>query len=360
MKPTSKNTHIYVCRPGYASVLARELDVSFNIKSDVIHPAAIEVDAVSNLPHASKTVFARQALPHVFALSSVDINECADEVVSHLLKFPKLHQYRSWTIHGFASDDDAALKLAGKTASRVKHLIHSKHQDLQKRLVDSEKFAEDGRFHVSTDAFVVQIWASGIERVYASLAPAKDVLPFVGGVRRLKTLYGAPSRSSSKLLEAIAVLGCEPQSGESGVDLGASPGGWTYVMAVLGVHMTAVDHAELRLPKSKKTDGQVTHLKENGLKYMPERAVDWLCCDMVMGAKDTLAVLELWISKAMMNNFVVNVKLPQADPWPSVSLVLDLVAKYQKDPAWKIFKAKHLFHDRNEITLMGSKQDQAY
>ena len=173
----------------------------------------------------------------------------------------------------------------------------------------------------------------------------------------------------SEALEALRVLGVEPKLGETAVDLGAAPGGWTLVMMRHGVDVTAVDHAELDLPKDKdaKKDkagakkspknpvGKVIHIKENGLKFRPTEMVDWLCCDMVMGSRQTLEVLGEWLKEDLMRNFVVNIKLPQAaeNSWPAVKEALELFDVHRS--AWKVMRARHLFHDRNEVTLMGAK-----
>jgi 23S rRNA (cytidine2498-2'-O)-methyltransferase len=118
-----------------------------------------------------------------------------------------------------------------------------------------------------------------------------------------------------------------------------------------GASVTAIDHGALKLPADKKFSERVTHLKENGLTYRPISPVDWVVCDMLVGSRETLAVLDRWLSQGLAKNFVFNVKLPQAKPWPVIRDALDLLARYP----WAVMRAKHLFHDRQEITLMGSE-----
>ena len=136
----------------------------------------------------------------------------------------------------------------------------------------------------------------------------------------MKSLRGAPSRSASKLEEALAFLGQHPKKGETAVDLGAAPGGWSFVLARHGAHVQAIDHAELTIDQKKlsgKLSGTVVHIKANGLKFKPDKPVDWLVCDMVMGAREPLNGL------ASFN--------------------------------WKHVRARQLIHDRSEITLIGRK-----
>ena len=56
---------------------------------------------------------------------------------------------------------------------------------------------------------------------------------------------GPPSRAYLKLWEALTRLGEHPVAGEACLDLGASPGGWTWVLAQLGADVTAVDKVAL-------------------------------------------------------------------------------------------------------------------
>lgn len=373
LEPT--NAHIFICRPGYSEVLSQELLARFQIESTVLHPAAVAIPSSKHAPAALKTIFARQILPLALKYSVSDPKSAAVAIVHRLTVLFKRdnRQNISWTMHAFASDDDEALGTALKVAAQVRVLVKEKYPDLAKRFVDKSVLEEseekeieevevvsDKDKKVSTaklsQTLILQIWADSKESIYISAAtPANGVIPHEAGVVRMKKIHGAPSRSSSKLVEALKLMLVKPQKGETGVDLGAAPGGWTYVMAFHGVSMTAVDHANMALPKDKKITGKVTHLKENGLKYMPSQVVDWLCCDMVMPASQTIEVLRTWIEAERMKRFVVNIKLPEQQSWPSVQAALDLLEATAKQQKWSDLKARQLFHDRNEITLMGSR-----
>lgn len=66
------------------------------------------------------------------------------------------------------------------------------------------------------------------------------------GIPRLEFPAGAPSRSTLKLAKAIFAFiprgrRRRLRAGMTGVDLGASPGGWTYQLAERGIHVIAVD-----------------------------------------------------------------------------------------------------------------------
>ena len=67
--------------------------------------------------------------------------------------------------------------------------------------------------------------------------------------------------------------------GMTAVDLGASPGGWTWQLVQHGLMVTAVDNGPMdaRLLDS----GQVKHRRDDGFHFRPPEPVDWMVCDMV-------------------------------------------------------------------------------
>ncbi len=67
------------------------------------------------------------------------------------------------------------------------------------------------------------------------LASPTKTSPFPNGeVAFVEDRTGPPSRAYLKLWEACTRLGAWPQPGETCLDLGASPGGWTWALAQLG------------------------------------------------------------------------------------------------------------------------------
>ncbi len=105
------------------------------------------------------------------------------------------------------------------------------------------------------------------------------------GIPRLKFPREAPSRSTLKLDEAFLVLLDEDERarwlkpGMSAVDLGAAPGGWTWQLVRRSLRVTAIDNGPM--DAALLQSGLVTHVREDGFRYRPKKAVDWLVCDMV-------------------------------------------------------------------------------
>lgn len=103
-----------------------------------------------------------------------------------------------------------------------------------------------------------------------------------GGQNRMRDDNLAPSRSYLKIEEAMAAMGVEPGLGNTVVDLGAAPGGWSYAAAKRGARVTAVDNGPLKA--GAFANPLIKHLKADGFSFGPDSAsshYDWLLCDMV-------------------------------------------------------------------------------
>ena len=182
------------------------------------------------------------------------------------------------------------------------------------------------------------------------------VMPVTGGagIRRMKMDPLAPSRSYLKMEEALSVMGCEPEPGQRVIDLGAAPGGWTYAFLKRGCEVLAVDHGPLKL--QDEGNGQVTHVKENGLTYEPPAdwgQVDWMVADMLIAPGMALGLLRRWVEPGRVRRMVCNMKLPQQHPYVAVE---PLLVFCRNTPTWR-FDIRQLYHDRREITVMGERLD---
>ena len=87
---------------------------------------------------------------------------------------------------------------------------------------------------------------------------------------------GPPNRAYLKLWEALTLLGRRPGPGELCLDLGASPGGWTWVLAKLGARVIAVDKAPLD-PRSRRCPASSSARRAPSPSSRPRSGpVDWL------------------------------------------------------------------------------------
>lgn len=175
---------------------------------------------------------------------------------------------------------------------------------------------------------------------------------FCLGQRRMADDDAAPSRSYLKVEEAYAVLGREPQPGETVCDLGAAPGGWSYSAAKRGARVVAIDNGPLK--GGALGHALIEHRREDAFRFAPPEGArfDWLFCDMLDEPHHVLQhVLEPWLVRRWCRRFVVNLKFGRVDP---VGLLAELQAPgsiFERQGAHVL--VRHLFHDREEFSLVG-------
>ncbi|MFT3926056.1 MAG: 23S rRNA (cytidine(2498)-2'-O)-methyltransferase RlmM [Myxococcales bacterium] len=171
-----------------------------------------------------------------------------------------------------------------------------------------------------------------------------------GGRTRVRVTGEFPSRAARKLEEALAWLGVEPGPGDVCVDLGAAPGGWTYVLAERRARVIAVDPAKLR-PDILAKKG-VKHLQESAFSYTPDEPIDWLFCDMAWRPLEAAALLAKWGRKRWARMVVANIKLPMKK---KAEILARVRAILETEGEWNGLRFKQLYHDRDEITLTAHK-----
>ena len=172
------------------------------------------------------------------------------------------------------------------------------------------------------------------------------------GQRRMADDDLAPSRSYLKVEEAYHLLGREPQAGESVVDLGAAPGGWSYSAAKRGARVIAIDNGPLK--GGALDNPQIEHRREDAFGFKPPEGTryDWLFCDMVEEPHNVLRnIVEPWLVQGWCRRFVINLKFGRVDP-----LAFARELRTPGSPLMRLvpdLKIRHLYHDREEFTLVG-------
>jgi len=176
---------------------------------------------------------------------------------------------------------------------------------------------------------------------------------FVHGQRRMADDPLAPSRSYLKVEEAYVVLGREPQPDETICDLGAAPGGWSFSAAKRGAHVLAIDNGPL---KGGALDHlHIEHRREDAFAFTPEAPgrFDWLFCDLVEEPHHVLRnIVEPWLRRRWCRHFVINLKFGRVD---AIAMLRELQAPDSifMAPAVET-RIRHLYHDREEFTVMGA------
>ncbi|MFP4607258.1 MAG: 23S rRNA (cytidine(2498)-2'-O)-methyltransferase RlmM [Thiohalospira sp.] len=188
---------------------------------------------------------------------------------------------------------------------------------------------------------------------HLGLAPAGLDDPRPGGIPRLKRPKSAPSRSFLKLEEAWQTF-LDPaerdralQSGMRAVDLGAAPGGWSWLLQRRGLEVLAVDNGPLK--GEVATAEGVTHIRADGFTWRPPRPVDWLVCDMVERPQRVAALAADWFAAGRCRYAVFNLKLPMRRRYAAVEECREVIRGHLGSTPARL-GIRHLYHDRDEVT----------
>ncbi len=173
------------------------------------------------------------------------------------------------------------------------------------------------------------------------VSPAQSS-PFVNGeVFFEEDRVGPPSRAYLKLFEALTLLRAWPAPGETCLDLGAAPGGWTWVLARLGARVTAVDKANLA-PEVAAMPG-VAMRQESAFALDPlrEPPVDWLFSDVIAYPQRLLALVRAWIASGSTARIVCTIKFQGETDHESAEAFAAIQGA----------RLLHLFHNKHELTF---------
>jgi 23S rRNA (cytidine2498-2'-O)-methyltransferase len=173
------------------------------------------------------------------------------------------------------------------------------------------------------------------------LASARCSSPFPNGEANFvedKTV--PPSRAYLKLWEAFTVLGTRPAPGQLCLDLGASPGGWSWVLQQIGARVIAIDKAPLE-PRIAALPG-IEIRKESAFALDPATIgpIDWLCSDVVCYPKRLLMLVEKFIAAGTVRNFLCTIKFQGATDF-------ETQARFAAIPSSRLL---HLHANKHELT----------
>ena len=340
------------CRSGFEPDLAAELTTRA-AEANIAGYARTERGSGDEVFHADEAaaldaaqpwrslVFARQKMRLVAELrdlpASDRITPMLEALQAHGTRFGEL-----WVEH---PDSDAGKPLAGLARSFGNALRPALRKAGTLTPKDNDKLP---RLHV---AFV-----DGGHAFLAMSDPA-DSAPWPLGIPRLRMHAEAPSRSALKLEEALMVLldarerDTLLQAGMRAADLGAAPGGWTWVLTRHGLHVTAIDNGPLRAHLFDS--GQVAHLREDGFSWHPAQPLDWMVCDMVEQPIRVARRMAEWFANDWCRHAIFNLKLPMKKRWQETERCLALFADDARVPL--VLRARQLYHDREEITVFASR-----
>lgn len=323
---------LFRCQPGYELHLERELR-PLGLVMDDNGGGWLQTPGASGAP--ADLCFAHGALPSPVEITGESVNALAARIADFFLESARSERFEGeWPL---VFDCAANLDGLGRRADAVEKAFS---ELLRKRMSRVARLAAPG-LRPSGAQRGLFVCFTDFQRALVS----RERVSY--GQRRMADDPLAPSRSYLKIEEAYGIIGCEPAPGETVIDLGAAPGGWSYSAAKRGARVVAVDNGPL---KAGALDNPlITHLQQDAFRFDPVaaegRAADWLFCDLVEDPHHVLEnILLPWLERRWCRRYIVNLKFGRVDP---AALLRETRARI---PSVRI---RHLYHDREEFTLVG-------
>jgi 23S rRNA (cytidine2498-2'-O)-methyltransferase len=332
--------HAFIPAEGSESFLIDELSRS-GISARVLNSFTL----TDQLPEPSILAFALQTLPNATVVTEASINGWADHIIAAMLV--ALNDDQPWRLHlwpaygeGKAGQHRCELILAA-LPERLKKRRRSRLRSWQKDSVITQ----------SGEALVQAVLTSP-ETGFVSAAPITEGLSailsnHIAGYIPHAEDKAAPSRAFAKVVEAELRLGHQIERGQTCVDLGASPGSWSYVAIQRGAHVTAIDRSPLRNDLMRSPSAQIS-FKPMHLNSSLRHLVDWLICDIIAAPQRSIDLLLEWLREKQMRRFIVTLKFKGTDEY-------HLMDQLKKDapPLCADFRLMRLCANKNEVTAFG-------
>ena len=347
--------HIFTCEPDWEHVLIDELGRVFpGSASRSLGAGWVECPLASGpLSDRSReqpcVSFAKQMLPDAAPLATPSISKWAQLAGERLIEALENHN-GPWRLHVFAVRSPEAP--VGQARCRlIDEAIVELLRKKQRRLLRS-RVVEDQRLWAADEAFVQLGLTAPSEGFFSAVLPperahlTRALSRFPGGIVEISPDRAAPSRAFAKLAEAEIRLGRRIAAGETCVDLGASPGSWTYLALARGARVTAVDRSPLR--DDLMAHPRLTFVRGDAFCYEPPEPVDWLLCDVIAFPERSYELLETWLAKRWCRQFCVTIKFKGQDEYPKLEGFKAGLARTGAD-----FCLRRLCANKNEVTAFG-------
>jgi len=161
----------------------------------------------------------------------------------------------------------------------------------------------------------------------------------LGKVEFIENKAIPPSRAYLKLWEFFTVHCPPPPSQTTVIDMGSSPGGWSWVLSQLYLKVISVDKAPLD-PKIAQTKS-IEFLQESAFSLEPKKMPDvqWFFSDIICYPERLLALIKKWMQESNVQHFVCTIKFQDEAEFA-------MIDEFLKIPNSKIV---HLYHNKHEL-----------
>jgi 23S rRNA (cytidine2498-2'-O)-methyltransferase len=162
--------------------------------------------------------------------------------------------------------------------------------------------------------------------------------PFAHGEIRFLETKEPPSRAYLKLWEFFTRTGKWPLRGDQCLELGASPGSWTWALQRLGTKVIAVDRSLLD-PKIENLPG-ISFFKKDAFSLRPEDfpTINWIFSDVVCYPEKLFEWIQPWLKRDV--QLVCTLKFQG-------KVEYEVIRRFEQIQGSSIL---HLFHNKHELT----------
>jgi hypothetical protein len=355
---------VLIGAPGTVDLMALELARATGVKRPrTIAPGVL---AVPSGTESASLVFARQCVPRARFIEAKSASALADLVVQAL----DADTARGWlagTIALSVSLPDVERKGSRPPEEHpltggAQHIVEVLEKKRIGRAAKQDVAPDLSGASLRLELLVTDAWRGVLASAPTPIGDALTTwpVPFAAGRAPVAIDKRAPSSAHRKLDEALRWLGTAPTRDDTVLDLGAAPGGWTHVALRHGARVVAVDRGDMD-PRLLAND-RVTHVRRDAFAVTLDdettggRAriedADWLVCDIIVEPERTMALLERALACSRLKGFVVTLKLRR----PVDVAVIERARHMMADDAHFIARAKCLFHNKTEFTVMGRRR----
>lgn len=290
--------------------------------------------------------FASQVLPDPSPLAADSIRGWAAALVGLLVERLQSHQ-GPWRLHLFCADIPGAV-LRPRRLALIEQEVFALLKKKQRRLLRS-LLRPDAPW--TPEEIFVQLALHSPKAGHVSFcSPAtrqlhrRVISRHIGGHVEIPEDKKPPARAYRKLLEAQAQAGRGPGDGETCVDLGASPGSWTYMALQQGAHVLALDRSPLR-------DDLMAHprcefVRGDAFKYAPPAPVTWLICDVIAFPQRSIDLLDSWLTQRHCQRFVLTLKFKGREDDACLQACKAMLTRHGVEAAMRALEA-----NKNEVTV---------
>lgn len=182
-------------------------------------------------------------------------------------------------------------------------------------------------------------WAL-LDRDTIALSTQLDIPYPLGIIPFVENRQDPPSRAYLKLWEAFTRFPSQPKSDDICLELGASPGGWTWVLANLGAQVIAVDRSPLAPELMKHPRVRFERGSAFAMQPRDVGSVDWIFSDIICYPKRLLTFVKRWLESGLCSNFLCTLKFQGSEQYDIIKEFLDIPGS----------QVVHLNQNKHELT----------